>query len=242
MKPFRPELRLLLVFGGCLALASAAVLAQGSSKKSKSATPSQLKSLDAEAQRLQESFTAGLVTLAESYESAGQMERAKSMLEAVLKIDPENEAAKLKLKGFDEAVFAANEVQVEVDAADAWTATSLALRKEMPVRFAATGTYKFIVNETLGPDGFPTSDVVRDMAEAPVGALVGVVMPPQAVAEFRANDQEKPPGRPFLIGSQSEYTPTENGVLYVKLNVPPASKCTGKVRVTISGNIRRAGS
>jgi hypothetical protein len=231
-----------LVAGGCAMLVAAVSQGQGNARKGKPATPSQLKSMDAEAQKLIDSYAAGLQDLAQSYEDAGQVERAKAMLDALLKVDPENERAKAKLKEFSEAVFAANELEIDVDAANAWTATNISVMKEKPVRFAASGTYKFIVNETLGPDGFPTTDVVRDMADAPLGALVGVVVPPQALPGGRADAQQKLPGRPFLIGSEKEYTPTEDGVVYVKLNVPPASKCSGKVRVTISGNLRRAGN
>jgi hypothetical protein len=227
----------------CLVLIAAvgagAALGQGSNKKPKPATPAQLKSLDAEAERVKQSFLTGLGDLAQSYEDAGQIEKSKGMLEEILKLDPENAAAQQKLKAFDEAVFAANELDIEVDAARGWTATNLAVAKNKPIRFMAEGTYKFVVNETLGPDGFPTQDVVKDMADAPVGSLVGVVMPPRRPGE-RTDDRQRPTGRTFLIGSGTEYTPLDDGVVYLKLNVPPASKCAGKVRVVVSGNIKRA--
>ena len=222
------------------AVASGVALGQGSNKKPKPATPAQLKSLDAEADRLQESFLSGLGDLAKSYEDAGQVEKSKAMLRQILNLDPENASAQQKLKAFDESVFSANEVDIEVDASRGWTATNLAVTKDKPIRMAADGSYKFIVNETVGPDGFSTQDVVRDMADAPLGALVGVVVPPRRPGEQR-DERQRPTGRTFLIGSQSEFTPTEDGLIYLKLNVPPASKCVGKVRVVVSGNIKRAG-
>jgi hypothetical protein len=167
------------------------------------------------------------------------VEKSKAMLRQILNIDPENASAQQKLKAFDEAVFSANEVDIEVDASRGWTATNLAVTKDKPIRFTADGTYKFIVNETVGPDGFSTQDVVRDMADAPLGALVGVVVPPRRPGEQR-DERQRPTGRTFLIGTQSEFTPPEDGVVYLKLNVPPASKCVGKVRVVVSGNIKRA--
>jgi len=222
---------------GILLLAAGMAVAQGG-KKGKPLTPSQIKSMDAEAARLQQSFLGGMEDLARSYEDAGQLDRAKRAFEEILKIDPENEEAAKHLKQFEEAVFDANAQNVEVDASYGWTATGLAVAKDKPIRFEASGTYKFVVNEAVGPDGFSTEDVVRDMANAPVGALVGVVMPPQTAPGERA--EERNAGKPFLIGSQSEFKPKEDGFLFVKLNVPPASKCAGKVKVTVSGNIQRA--
>lgn len=240
MSTFRGKLGSQLV---CLlligALGGAAALGQGATRKPKPATPSQLKSLDAEADRLQQSFLSGLDDLAKSYEDAGQVEKSKAMLRQILELDPENATAQQKLKAFDEAVFSANEVDIEVDASRGWTATNLAVAKDKPVRFTADGTYKFIVNETVGPDGFSTQDVVRDMADAPLGALVGVVVPPRRPGEH-GDERQRPTGRTFLIGTQSEFTPLEDGIVYLKLNVPPASKCVGKVRVVVSGNIKRA--
>ncbi|MBX3444781.1 MAG: bacterial transcriptional activator domain-containing protein [Planctomyces sp.] len=216
-------------------------LAQGTAKKSKPLTPAQLKSLDSEAQRLQESFLTGLEDLAQSYEDAGQIDRARSLLQEILKVHPEHPRAQQKLKGYDEAVFAANEVSVDVDAAYGWTATNVYVQQGKPVRFSASGTYRFIVNETLGPDGFPTQNVVRDMADAPLGALVGIVMPPRTSPDQRQQDLLQGASRPFAVGSGTEYTPTVDGMVFLKLNVPPASKCTGKLRATLSGNLRRGG-
>ena len=72
----------------------------------------------------------------------------------------------------------------------------------------------------------------------PPGSLVGVVMPPQkAQGEKDANQHRA--GRAFFIGSESEHNPTEDGYIYLKLNVPPGSKSAGKIRVTISGNFQR---
>jgi hypothetical protein len=232
----RSQIACLVLFA---AVGAGVALGQGSNKKPKPATPAQLKSLDAEADKLQQSFLAGLGDLAQSYEDAGQVEKSKAMLQEILKIDPENATAQQKLKAFDEAVFSANEIDIEVDSARGWTATNLAVTKDKPVRFVAEGTYKFIVNETVGPDGFSTQDVARDMADAPLGALVGVVMPPRRPGD-RQDERQRPPGRTFYIGSESEHTPLEDGIVFLKLNVPPASKCVGKVRVVVSGNIKRA--
>jgi hypothetical protein len=47
---------------------------------------------------------------------------------------------------------------------------------------------------------------------------------------------EKPP-KPFLVGSSYERPADRDGVLYMKVNVPPNSKCVGKLQVKVGGTI-----
>ena len=46
--------------------------------------------------------------------------------------------------------------------------------------------------------------------------------------------------RPFLIGEALEYTPKEDGMLLLRINAPPGNKSSGKIRVSISGNVELA--
>jgi tetratricopeptide (TPR) repeat protein len=214
---------------------------QASGKKGKPAPAAQLRQLDQQAQRAQEQFLAELEQLAKGYEDAGQTERAKEMLQEILKIRPDHPDAQQTLARFAEQVFRDNSLDVDVEAAHGWTSAGVAVRQGQAIRFEATGTYRYIVNETLGPDGFPRTDVVNEMADLPAGALVGVVVPPPAPGEQPRADGPVLKSRPFLVGSANEFSPAEDGLLYLKLNTPPNSKSTGKVRVKISGNLRRPG-
>ena len=45
--------------------------------------------------------------------------------------------------------------------------------------------------------------------------------------------------KPFLIGEKAEFTPQADGVLMIGLNLPAGHKSTGKLKVRISGYIRR---
>jgi hypothetical protein len=57
----------------------------------------------------------------------------------------------------------------------------------------------------------------------PLGALIGVYF------------QDKKPSKPFLVGEGKLFTPEKDGVLYLKINAPPAMKCQGVINVGTSG-------
>ena len=63
------------------------------------------------------------------------------------------------------------------------------------------------------------------------GKMVGIVI---------SQEKGKPKmSKPFLIGEKAEFTPRADGVLMIGLNLPAGHKSTGKLKVRISGYIRR---
>ncbi|MEZ6067012.1 MAG: hypothetical protein R3B90_15230 [Planctomycetaceae bacterium] len=101
----------------------------------------------------------------------GDDEMAQSVLQQILKINPEDEASKAKLEEIRNRVFEENQQFVEVDASKGWIASGVTVRKGEPIRLAAEGSYKFIVTAELGPDGFPSKSIETDMGEGvPAGA------------------------------------------------------------------------
>ncbi len=211
--------------------------AHAQSRRPKPDSPANLMALDSKAQSLEQTYLTGLLEVADGYEEAGQIDKAREALEAILKLKPDSEAVKSRLAKLDEAVFDANSHLVEVDVTKGWTATGIVVVKGEPIRFEADGTYRYIINETIGADGFTQQDLMRDMAAGvPSGALMGLIIPPP-----RPGQREPPkPGEPFFIGTAQEISPPEDGALLLRLNVPPGHKCVGKVRVNISGNIKPA--
>ena len=58
----------------------------------------------------------------------------------------------------------------------------------------------------------------------PLGALIGLFV-----------DKKGKPGKVFLIGSEARLSPNQDSVFFVKLNLPPAAKVEGEVKVCTSG-------
>lgn len=218
-----------------LVLAGLSASAFTQTRRPRPDSPANLTALEAKAETLEQTYLTGLLEVADGYEEAGQIEKAKEALEAILKLKPDAAAVKQRLTKLNEAVFDANSHVVEVDVTRGWTTTGIRVTKDQPIRFESEGTYRYILNETIGPDGFSQQDLMRDMAAGvPTGALMGLILPPP-----RPGQREPPePGRPFFIGSAQEISPDSDGALLLRLNVPPGHKCVGKVKVNISGNIK----
>lgn len=70
---------------------------------------------------------------------------------------------------------------------------------------------------------------MRDLvSRVPTGALMGMILTDE-------NRKEKKPGEPFAIKSKLEFTPRQSGMLYLKVNIPPGSKCNGDLKLKLSG-------
>lgn len=60
---------------------------------------------------------------------------------------------------------------------------------------------------------------------------MGVIAPPTSPGEKK--DNEKP--RPFVVGANYDKRADKDGVLYLKVNLPVGSKCTGRLEAKITG-------
>jgi len=197
-----------------------------------------VKQLDRDAERARIEYLKQLGSLATKYDEAGETERAKKVLRQILDLAPDIEEAQKRLDELEERVFTEQSLEIDVDVAKSWVPTGFVVEKDKPIRFEATGTYKFIVNSTLGPDGISTADLDHHLVPGiNCGALMGLVAT-QPKAEGR--DKPKPkPGTPFLIGAKSEKLPEATGMLYLRVNVPTGTTSNGKLKVKLSGHVRR---
>ena len=202
------------------------------SAKSKSGKSSNTKELDVRAAQLEESFIKESAELARSYQEAGHLEKAKSMLQTLKKLNPEIPGVDARLKALNEEILTANESDLEVDTTGGWGKPCGLVYKGKPIKIRAVGEYRFVTNLTVGPDGFPTEDSVRDMAaDVPCGALMGLILP-----KGKSGKPAKP-SKPFAIGAGKTVSPKEDGVLFLKVNVPSGHKCNGRLKVRLSGYI-----
>jgi len=215
-------------------LAVSNVRAQGSRRQP--APVANGKALDQQADKVLNDYLSGLADLATRYEDVGDTQKSSEMLRSILKVKPDADVVKARLKQLEEAVFTANIVTVDVDAGAGWVPAGVLVTKGKPVRFEVDGTYRLNLSDTIGPDGYVTHDLARDVAkEVPFGALMGMVGKSE-VGNSRRNSQKDAP-HPFAIGAKREVEPSESGPLFFRINLPPSSKATGKFKVRISGNV-----
>ncbi len=238
--------------------ASRAIAQTGASKmKTKIGTSkskvSDSKELDSRAEKNLEAFLADTVKLAEEYEKAGKFEEAQDQLRNVGKLKPDLPGLKEKIDKLGEAVFETNDFDLELDVSDSWKKMVL-VSKGKPVRVEATGSYKITLAGPTDANGLPTKDPRTDMAAGVrCGALMGIVVATQdsgasattgagantgagaGKATGRNNDKV---GEPFEIGASKEFTPKEDGILLLNVNLPAGHKSTGKLRVHVSGHLK----
>lgn len=203
------------------------------SKNSKGKKPINSKALDVRLEKAEELFIRETLDVAKQFEDAGRLEKSIRLYQSVLKIRPNFTKVQDRINTIEETLLSSNEHEFVIDVAQGWGAPRARVFKERVVRIQASGTYRFIINRQLGPNGFSTEKPEKGSMAAgvPGGALMGMV-----VSKDRAGKSK--PGKPFKIGSNSEFTPEKNGLLYLRVNHPPGHKCIGKITVTMSGYIR----
>lgn len=243
MKGFRMWLTAALL--ACMATVAAPTsLAQGSAAKpgasakvnGKKTNPLEVKRLDARLDEVRESFLRDTTTLILSYENLGQYERAKTLLESLQKLDPRNEPIRAKLGELNAKIIDINEFETEIDTDATWQPIGVVTKDRM-LRIRVTGDYNMTISQTsLGPEGLPTATLQDLAANIPLGAVMGVIMPAGSVG---GNQNDKPP-RPFAVGTGFEKPAERDGILHLKVNVPPDARCTGTLKVKVSGPDRQS--
>lgn len=222
---------ILAVMGACC-LSVPFVNAQSTKTKPKPVkplSPADSKRIDVRLEKLQETFASESTAIIDEYENSGQYERAKFLLEVLMKLDPKNDALKKRISDMDERILKRVEFDQKLNTAGDWTLVGN-VQKDVPARIEASGEYKLnLVASNIGPDGFPTEDVTRDLVgKIPTGALMGMIVTEQ-------NEKEKKAPEPFAVKSKHDFTPKQDGGLYLKVNVPPGTKCTGDLKLRLNG-------
>ncbi len=213
------------------------ILAQTSKSKSKpkAISAGEMKKLDVRMEEVQKSFIKDTATLIRDFEDVGQPERAKLFLDVLQKLDPKNESIQKKIDALNDKILNESEFEFELDVSKSWVQIGMVTGGKL-ARVTAEGDYKFDAAGKLSAEGVPSADPANDMIVGiPMGSLVGVVMPINAQPN-RNNTQNRPP--PFAVKTEHEWTPKQDGVLLLKVNMPPGTKCTGKLKLKVSGMIR----
>ena len=214
-------------------LPSAAASQPGTKARQRPANPPELKRLEAKAEEVRESFLRDTTNLIKSFEDVGQYDRAKLLLEALQKLDPQNDVVKTKLTDLSDRILDASEFEVNLDLGKSWQPIG-AVEKGKPLRIRVSGDYKLVANIEASPDGAPSANPAEDLIpHVPFGAVMGVVA--DADATNRSSDKQP---RPFTVGSQYEKPADRDGVLFLKVNVPPGAKCTGRLTALVSGAMK----
>lgn len=217
--------------GGTVALLSEARAQSAARPKPRPVSTAEIKRLDARMETLRESFFRDTSALIKGYEEAGQPERAKVLLEALGRLDPKNDLIRQKLSDLQNAILDGQEFEIELDPAKPWQPLG-SVAKDQVLRIRVSGEYTCKVDFTASPDGIPSGNPAEDVVgHVPLGAVMAVI------ASGVAEKDNKPP-KPFAIGKEFERPAGAEGMIFLKVNLPPKSECTGKLTVLVSGVTR----
>jgi hypothetical protein len=207
----------------------------------KGAAPAEVKRLDTKLDEVREAFVRETTNLILSYDRLGQFERARTVLESLQKLDPRNEAVKAKLAELDAKILAASEFEVDLKPDGGWQAIG-AVTKDRQLKIQVAGDYKISIGSLeTGPAGVRTGDVTRDLVpNVPLGAVMGAIVPAGALDATGGGGFGDRPPKAFTVGTAFERTADRDGVLYMKVNLPPEAKCTGRITAKVNGPERTA--
>lgn len=220
----------LLVGTWCWAGGIAGAQSSAAKNRPRPANPPELKRLETRMEEVRESFLRDTNQLIKQFEDIGQYERAKVLIDALTKLDPQNEQVKTRLAEINDRILDADEFEVNLALGRVWQPVGT-VGKGRPLRIRVTGEYKIVANLEAGPDGAPSDDPAEDLIpHVPFGAVMGVIADADAA---KRSDDRRP--RPFTVGGSYEKPAERDGVLFLKVNVPPGAKCTGRLTALVSG-------
>jgi hypothetical protein len=185
--------------------------------------------LDMQAEKIQSSFARDAEELAGQYVEAGHLDKAKSLLESALVVNPDSPNIQKKLEQVKEGILNSNDFEIDVSPAQGWKPSGAVVVENRPLRIRTEGTYRFeLATGGVSASGFPEKDPETDLiAGIPCGALMGTII-----------DSQGKSNKPFLIGESVEFTPKSGGMLLLRVNAPAGNKNSGKIKVIISGYIQ----
>ena len=225
---WRADIRLpgitFLVIAAAVTLSTSGVQAQSSRSKDKDApNPVQL---ELRVNKAEEGLLKEYMEVANEYYKQGAREEALTVLKRVEKINPKMEGLKQRMDIIGEELIQENDFKYEMDVSKGWTGPICEVKDGKAFRLAATGDYKMTYSTTIPLTGLPTKDPAQDHVSAGAfGSLIGVIV------------TDGKPGEPFAVNNGLEHTPKKGGQLYLRVNVPSSAKCSGDIKLEMSGAV-----
>lgn len=173
-------------------------------------------------ENLVEEYKSVVVEVYEQGDKVGAMKLLKRLKE----LNPRLPGLNDRIDEISEELMQENTGDLEIDTkSNQWQRIG-GVFKDKTYRIQAGGEYRLTMTGPANIDGLQIDkDAVDFEAGLPVGCLMAMV----------AVDGK--PGKPFRVGAQLQQTPRKDGILFMKMNVPTGTRCTGKIKIRVSGNI-----
>lgn len=219
--------RATVVVCGCCLLIQAVANGQSSRNRNKNEEPD-LKDIEQRLLKAEESLIAEYKDAVADVYGQGEKIKAMQLLKRLKQLSPKLQGLGEKIEEIEEELMQENAGQFELDTKkNEWTAVGN-IAKDKPFRLQAAGNFKLSIRSAPADvNGLLTEQDSGDFhPDVPLGSLMALIV------------TDGKPGKPFPVGAKLEHTPRKNGTLYLKMNVPNGTLCTGKIKIGVSGNIQ----
>ena len=201
-------------------------MGQSSRDRRRDEDPPSARSLEVRMQKAEEALVNEYKEVAIEYYNQDEKEKAIDLLGRLRKLAPEMPGLEDQIKAIREEMMQANGLEVEIDTSKSWGSAVAEVEEGKAFRLSAAGDYKIKYETTVSLEGLPTEDETLHHVEGiPFGALIGVVVSDGKI------------GKPFAVKSELEHAPKKSGQLFLRVNVPGDVRCTGKIKIRMSGAV-----
>ena len=183
--------------------------------------------LEVRLSKAEEGLLKEYMDVAKEYLKNGDHAEALTVLKKVEHINPKLDGLKQEMARINEVLMQDNDFKFDLDVSKFWGNPVCEVTEGKAFRLTAVGEYKMNYSTTIPLAGLPTKEPATDhVAAAPFGALIGVIV------------TDGKPGEPFVVNDKLEHTPKKDGQLHLRVNVPAAAKCTGDIKIQMSGAVK----
>lgn len=165
--------------------------------------------------------------LALEYERKKELDKAKEVYDAILRLVPEYPAADRAIQRLRQEEATTDKKVLDVHADKDWQDTGVTIVEGRPVIIEASGEWTVQMTYKLGPDGI---DIPEELRNFNLGCLVGVIASPGAAQD----------AKPFFIGSGVQFVAEDSGRLYLRMYDGDPKDNAGKLQVIIQSTFAKA--
>ncbi|WP_146523299.1 hypothetical protein [Stieleria varia] len=172
---------------------------------------------------LHKEFITKAEKLAGEYERKKELERAREVYEAMVRLVPKYQPAELGLERILRSQLMKDRKLTEVLADQGWQDSGATLQQGMPVHVEVKGVWKVVLQ--TGPEGVVVPEEARPRdGRIKFGTLIGVIA-------TSPGDLEKE--KPFVVENNTEFTADKSGQLFLRMYDLDPTDNEGKMLVLI---------
>jgi len=176
---------------------------------------------------LHKGFVLGAEKLAAEYESKGQIDKARSCYEEIVRLVPTYTPAAEKLAIVKQKEAVAEHRTVDVFANKGWQDAGVNIVLGKPVSLKASGAWTMkMTYANLSPDGV---EIPKELRDFPLGALVGMIGATPTDADAKV----------FIVGSSTSFTADRDGRLFLRMYDSDVEDNLGKISVYLEGTFKK---